>query len=145
MAVTEVQVASLRSFLAGDPGEGVQLTRRLVESGHTEGYGELVYAAFVTAVRRRFSPTWTIPKIVRFVATARANLLGNDVEVDPQAAEAVIRRALGDSVATVSEDKATARAQIFLLFELIDDEELDSAGLDTFLAEARSLANRLMS
>jgi hypothetical protein len=114
-----------------------------MESGDVAGYGELVYAAFVAAVRRRFSPTWTLPKVIRFVAAARADLLQDGIEIDPRTAETLIRRALGDGIATRLEEEARVRAQIFLLIQLIDDEGLDDAGLDAFLAQARSLADQL--
>jgi hypothetical protein len=37
------------------------------------------------------------------------------------------------------------RSQIVLLAALIADEQLDDAGLDTFLGSARKLADQLMS
>lgn len=143
MAISDKQVASLRAFLAHEPSEFVHLTRPLMESTDAEGYGELVYAAFALTVRRRFSPSWTIPDVVRVVATIRARLLETEVDVDPRAAETLIRRVLGDSVAGDFDDEAKSRAQIFVLAELVDDEELDDAALDAFLVEARALADQL--
>lgn len=139
------QIAALRAFLAPEPDKAEQLTKQLVEAGDAEGYGELVYAAFAVAVRRRFSPTWTISDIIRLVATARARLLDDAIAIDPHTAEVLIRRALGDSIATELEEEARARAQIFLLSELISDEELDVAGLNEFLAQARALAGQLIA
>ncbi|MCO6009404.1 hypothetical protein NE236_30980 [Actinoallomurus purpureus] len=136
-------MAALRAFLAFDPDEGVRLTKRLVEVGPVGGYGELVYAAFVTAIRRRFHPGWTIADVIRLVATMRARRLDPGIEIDTRAAEILIRRALGETVAGELGDETEARAQIFLLAELVADEELDDAGLDEFLAQARPLANQL--
>jgi hypothetical protein len=82
----------LRAFLALQADEVERLTKQLVDARHVEGYGELVYAAFVTAVRRRFSPTWTIPDAIRFVATVLARLLDNEIEIDPLTAEILVRR-----------------------------------------------------
>jgi hypothetical protein len=141
--VTDEQLAALRAFLTIDTEGTERLARHLMESGDVAGYGELVYAAFVAAVRRRFSPTWTLPKVIRFVAAARADLLQDGIEIDPRTAETLIRRALGDGIATRLEEEARVRAQIFLLIQLIDDEGLDDAGLDAFLAQARSLADQL--
>jgi hypothetical protein len=143
MPVTDEQVAALRSFLALNAAEAERMTRQLVAADHLNGYGELVYAAFVTAARRRFSPIWSIPDVIRFVASARAELLEDDVDIDPRTSESLIRRAIGDRVTAELDETASARAQLFLLSELIFDEQLDDAGLDTFLAQARSIADQL--
>lgn len=143
MVVSDDQVAALRAFLVLEPYETERLTKQLVDTGHLAGYGELVYAAFVTAVRRRLSSAWTMPDIIRFVATARARLLDDEIDIDPRTAEILMRRVLGDRIAADLEEKASARAQIFLLGELINDEALDDAGLDDFLTMARRLADQL--
>jgi hypothetical protein len=143
MAVSDEQVAALRAFLTLQPDEAERLTEQLAAVGALDGYGALVYAAFVTAIRRRFSPTWTIPYVIRFVATARARLLKNEIEIDPRAAEILMRRALGDSIVAELDEEARTRAQIFLLGEMVVDEQLDDAGLDAFLATARVLADQL--
>jgi hypothetical protein len=141
--VGDEQVGALRAFLALQPDEVERLTKQLVDARRVEGYGELVYAAFVTAVRRRFSPTWTIPDVIRFVATVRARLLDDEIEIDPLTAEILVRRALGDGIAAELDGEARTRAQIFLLGELVVDEQLDNAELDAFLATARVLADQL--
>lgn len=142
MPVTDEQVAALRALLALNSPEAERLTRQLVEADRLDGYSQLVYAAFVTAARRRFSPTWTISDIVRFVAAARAELLADDVDVDPRTSEILIRRAIGDHVATEVDMEASAHAQLLLLGELIVDERLADTSLDTFLTQARSLADQ---
>jgi hypothetical protein len=143
MVVSDDQVAALRAFLALEPYETERLTKQLVETDRLEGYGELVYAAFVAAVRRRFSPTWTVPDVIRFVGTARARLLNDEIEIDPRTAEILMRRALGDGIVAERDEEARTRAQIFLLGEMVVDEELDDDGLDEFLATARVLADQL--
>lgn len=52
MAVSDTQIASLRAFLSNDPHEGMRLAGSLVDSDDADGFGELLYAAFVTAVRQ---------------------------------------------------------------------------------------------
>lgn len=141
--VSDKQVEALRAFLALQPDDAERLARQLADARHFEGYGELIYAAFVTAVRRRLSPTWTIPDVIRFVATTRARLLNEEIEIDPRTAEILMRRALGDVIAAELDEEARTRAQIFLLGELVVDEQLDDAGLDALLATARTLADQL--
>ncbi|HEY0541924.1 MAG TPA: hypothetical protein VGD53_26390 [Actinoallomurus sp.] len=144
MALSDEHVAALRGFLAFEPDEGVRLTGRLAQTDDLQSYGVLIYAAFVTAVRRRFSPTWTVPEVIGFVASVRARLLGDEIEIDPRAAELLMRRALGDSVTGDLDDETKARAQILVLAELIADEQLNASGLDQFMGQARALADQLV-
>jgi len=66
-------------------------------------------------------------------------------ELDPDVAERVIRVVLEDApVDDLSRDAITG-AQLLLLIGLIADAQLDDEGLDQFLAEARKLADQLMS
>jgi hypothetical protein len=143
VAVTDEQVAALRAFLAPESDDAEQLTEQLIESKRLAGYGELVYAAFVSTLRRRFSPAWTVSAVIRFVAVTRAELLEDAIDIDPRTAEVLIRRALGDGVVTDLDEEARARAQIFLLCAMVADAEFDDAELDTFLAQSRSLAEQL--
>jgi hypothetical protein len=55
MVVTDEQVAALRAYLVPDLGEAERLNLHLVTMGGQDGYGHFVYAAFVEAVRNRFS------------------------------------------------------------------------------------------
>jgi hypothetical protein len=141
--VSDEQVAALRAFLALDADEAEFLTHRLVESNRLEGYGELVSAAFAAATRRRFSSGWKIADVIRIVASVRGRLINEGIEMDTRAAEVLMRRALGEKIAVELDEEVSARAQIFLLSELTLDEGLDDAELDTFLATARKLADRL--
>jgi hypothetical protein len=143
MPVSDEQVEALRAFLALESDQVRRLTKQLVEAGRAEGYGELVYAAFVSAIRRHFSPTWTLTEVIRFVASMRTRLLADDTDIDPLTAEILIKRALGDRIATELDEKSRARVQILLLIELVADETLDDVGLDAFLAQARSLADQM--
>lgn len=145
MAITDEHVAALRAFLVSDSDQAGRLTKQLVETGQVEGYGELIYAAFCAAVRRRFSPSWTLPEVIRFVASVRACLRQNGVDVEPHTTEILIRRALGDNVAAKLGEEAKARAQVLVLPQLIRGEGLDGAELDALLAEARTLADQLLN
>lgn len=140
MPVTAEQARALRAFLAFDPIYE-RLTRELAASGRWPGFGELVYSAFVTAVRRRFGPTWTSAQVVRFTAQVRNGLRADDVDLDPLATEILIRQALGDPVTSNHDDDNHAQVMLFMLGELISEEHLGDAGLDAFLAEARALAD----
>src|SRR5262249_52359867 len=97
----------------------------------------LVHAAFITAVRRKFSPTWNVADIIRFVAAARAERGEGADDIDPRAAEHLIRRALGDRVADGLDQGTKGGGQILLLVTLVEAEQLGD-----FLVEARVLADQ---
>jgi hypothetical protein len=146
MAITDAQVAALRAYLTQDPDEAERLNGRLRQTGDLEGYGTLVWAAFVLAVRRRFAPEWTVPDVVKYVADVRARWGRDEDDFDPRTAEILMRRALDDWLEADLDEMARGRAQIFLLSELIADNGLDEAtGLDSFMAEARALGDQMIN
>jgi hypothetical protein len=142
MLVTAAQVAALRAYLVLDLFEADRLNRQLVQTDDLDGYGELVYAAFVTAARRKFSPTWTVADIIRFVANARAQRGGDADDINPRAAENLIRRALDDHVADEVDQETKARTQILLLAALVEDQQLSDADLDEFLGTVHMLTSQ---
>lgn len=147
MAVTDADAAALRSYLAkGDDGaDWKQQHEQLYQMGDPRGYGALVYATFVTAVRRRFSPTWTMAEVIQFVALVRRALDDDRAAVDPITAENLIRRALGDHVSDNAGEEAKAISQLILLVALVAEAGLDSIGLDQLLSEARAMADQIVS
>ena len=143
-AVSGQQIAALRASLKLHAGQAQDLRASLIRAGDLHGFGELVYAAFLLAVRRRFGPEWTPADVVRYVGSVRAHGPKDD-DFDPLAAETLIGRALGGDPPPVADEEARAAAQAILLITLIIDLELDAAGLDRFLAEARELADRWLA
>jgi hypothetical protein len=117
---------------------------RLIGSGDLEGFGELLYAAFVVAVRRYFAPEWSRGDVVRYVGSVRARGPADD-DIDPVTAEKLILRALGADELLEAGEEAKVEVQTLLLGILVIDLGLDVAGLDGFLAEARELADRWLS
>lgn len=142
MIVTDEQVAALRSYLEGEPEEYTPLHQNLIDTGSVEGYGVLVYAAFVLAVRREYGPTYNPADIIRYVAEVRAFLSDLPDLLHPRAAENLIRRALGDPVTDDLDQETKARAQLVLLTVLVGDAQLDAAALEEFLEVARTTADR---
>jgi hypothetical protein len=143
-AVSGQQVAALRTALMLDQGRAHELRAGLVRAGGLQGFGELAYAAFLLAVRRRFGPAWTRGDVVRYVGSVRAHGPDDD-DFDPLAAETLILRALGGGAPPVAGEEAAATPQAILLIVLIIELELDVGGLDRFLTEARELADRWLA
>jgi hypothetical protein len=143
-AVSGQQVAALRASLMLDAPQAQAQRTRLTQSGDLHGFTELVDAAFLLAARRRFAPAWTRADIVRYVGSVRAHGPADD-DIDPLAAEALILRALGTDQRPSADKEAIAAAQAVLLITLIADLQLDTAGLDRFLTQARGLADQWLS
>jgi hypothetical protein len=143
MPVTDEHVAALRAHLALRPDDFRVRHEQVIQSGDVAGYGALIHGAFVSAVRRRFAPMWTVPDVIRCVVSVRVSLHEADIDIDPRVSEVLIRRALGEGLDADLDAEAVGRAQFFLLSELISTENLDETGLDEFLADARSLAGHL--
>jgi hypothetical protein len=111
------------------------------QSGRWSGYNELITAAFVKAVIRRFGTRYTLPDIVEYVAEVRTRFRDPDRGIDPNVAERLIRKALGEGTVRGIDTKTLIHTEGVLLAALIMDEQLDDATLDTFLAEARAIAD----
>ena len=147
MAVTDQQVASLRAFLTArseqDAERAGQMFTRLARSGAAEGIGELIYATFVVAARRKFAPRRTLADDVRYVSHLRAGNAEDTNELDPTAAENQLRIALGEQIAPHPSEEGRGTAQIILLLELTHDLRLTASELDELLSQARTLAEQL--
>jgi hypothetical protein len=74
--VSGQQVATLRAALASDAARAQEWRAHLIRSGDLDGFSELVYAAFVVAVRRYFAPAWTRADVVRYVGSVRGPRAG---------------------------------------------------------------------
>ncbi len=145
MPVTDEQVAAMRAYLNGDADLYHRLHGQLNRDEARTGYTALLTAAFVEAVERRFGKTGTPSDVVTFVADVRSRSDRLAEEIDPQAAELLIRAALtGDDIDDL--DAGTIGGlYVVLLAGLISDEQLDDARLDDFLGEARKLADQWIS
>lgn len=145
MPVTDRQMVLLMAHLAGKKKVAQRVRTELATSGTAEGFAELVYAAFVIAARRRFSPTWTHPDVIRFVTQVRALLSEHPDVLDPYAAEHQLRSALGEKLTSHPPAKDRASAQVILLDALVQSADLADTELSDLLNQARGLADRLLS
>ncbi|MEU6036394.1 hypothetical protein ABZ801_13375 [Actinomadura sp. NPDC047616] len=147
MKVSDDHVSAMRACLAGDDEESQRLHRQLIADGATSGYGQFLSAAFVTAVRRRFSPTWSWGEVIRYVAGLRSVLGGDRDRLDPLVAENLMRHALGDESLNIKaldkvDDETKAHAQLMILMALASDANFDDSALDDLLNSARKFAEQ---
>ena len=140
MRATEGQAAA-RALIAGDEHDFVQLTARLSDADMYPCQ-LLLEAALALAATRRFG-SFTDGELIRYVARIRAGTRGRaeDMDLDPLAAEAALRRALGQPAPGTGDPWMRLRSVVALLRVLVSDLELDEAGVDGILAEARTLTD----
>lgn len=146
MPVTDDEVAALRAFLSGDLDLYHQIRRGLDHSAATRASDSApVAAAFFEAVDRRFGDSGTAADVISYVADVRARSGEVAEQVDPQAAERLIRAVMTDE--TIADIDTETKGRVFIVFlgALISDEQLDDDGLDAFLAQARKTADGFLS
>jgi len=135
MAVTDDQAAALRAYLTAHTDIAASDAERrfltLAKTGRLDEIGALVCGAFAAAVRRRFSPTWTSPELVRFVADFRSSSAEAAELLSPSAAENQLREVLGDKQAVRPPEEARARAQFLLLAALCATLRIETKGPPT--------------
>ena len=141
MPVTDDQVATLRAYLAGEFHLYERLHGQLDPTAAKTGFSALLTAAFFEAVDRRFAQSGTAADVVEFVGAVRARSDELAEELDPRAAERVIRAILIDEDVADIDAAIKINTQFLLLYPLVEDAHLDDAGLDDLLAEARKLAD----
>jgi hypothetical protein len=145
MAVTDLQVATLRAQLAGDPEEHRRLLARFDERSDGRPYVTLTNAAFVEAVDRKFPGDAGADDIIAFVADVRSRSEQVAGSLDPRVAERVLLAAVTGAEVSDLDPRQVRRSQRVLLNALVVDADLDGADLDEFMATARGLADRLLS
>jgi hypothetical protein len=148
MAVTDEQVATLQAQLAGDVDEHRRLLERLDPVAARTGYTALITAAFFQAVDRRFvrnGRTVDDSEIIQFVGSLRARSKEAGESIDPVAAERLIKHSLGHGSITDLDGKTVLATRMLMLAGLVADEQFNAASLDSFLAEAREVAEELKS
>ncbi|MGH3739757.1 MAG: hypothetical protein ACRDT1_00285 [Micromonosporaceae bacterium] len=133
----------VRSLVREDFKRFDKRVRDLEKRQDDEGCGEFLGSCFFLAAVRRFDPDDAVVDIIRFVANTRIvyDLTGRDI--DPTAAERLIRTALGEHDPLEDLDAHKVRKlEIVLVHKLLIDEDLDDEGLDDLLHDAELLAQR---
>lgn len=134
----------VRELLAGDLRAYPERTAVLDEPGWN-AFGEIVGAAFYSAVGRRFGAEHEDGEIGVFVESAAGPYTGSPVAVDVSAAEALVRSVLGDE-ATVGavleelDEPDLARIELVLLRKLLDDGGPEGQSVDAVVSSAQDEA-----
>jgi hypothetical protein len=144
MAVTDEQVAALRAQLAGDLEEHHRLFTQLTPSDVRSGYRALASAAFCVAAERRFPNGSTAADVIEYVGDVRGRTQAA-AQMDPRTAERVILAVVTDEPLEDVDPRTSFEIQLLLLAAMTADAQLDAAGLDAFLVEARKLADQWLA
>ncbi|TDC01464.1 hypothetical protein E1091_02825 [Micromonospora fluostatini] len=132
----------IRTMVKGDHAANDQVEARLDQLGW-EGFPTLLGAVFYYAVNRRFDDRTAPGEIIRFVADMRATVPPGVPEIDPAAAEALIRAALDPDVETDVEPQMGGRIQGLAIIRILGGGDVSDAELDALLVDAAALASRV--
>lgn len=135
-----------KAYFMGDDQGAAALTIRLSDAD-ARAYALLLQAVLSLAARRRFAPDCNDGDVIRYVAKVRigTDARTEDLDLDPKAAEAVLRHALGTPTPLEADAQTQMRAVMALLTVVLSELDLDESGIDEFLDGARKLAGRWMS
>lgn len=138
--IRDEHVAALHSLLKGEP-DAWELSQ--ITESEAIAYTVTLYAAFSVAVRRKFSPIYSVSQVIRFVADMRIRLRDDANIVHPRVAEEMIREALGDPTLEsmdLPDGETVIAAEAAILLALLDEAELDEAGLEEFIKDSTEFA-----
>jgi hypothetical protein len=144
MPVTDEVVAPLRAQLAGKPEEHQQLFALLDPVSVRTVYRALVMAAFFLATERRFAKGTGDAEVIEFVSDVRSRSVSLAQAIDPRTAERIIQAVYTNEQIDDIDPRKAWEIQLLLLAGLIGDEQLDDAGLENFLSQARKLADQML-
>lgn len=144
MFVTDDHVKALRAMLAGEMEEYDEIADRIMATESPRYFNVILASAFTIAVHRRFGKGYTLPDIIQFVADQRTQFDEAADIFDPLVAEHLLLSVLTGEPVDEVDEVAKAEAEVGLLVGLVDDQDLDEAGINEFVDEARKGAERIM-
>lgn len=147
MSITDDHVAVLRAQLAGDREEHLRLMEQLDSNEANVLYTALVAAAFIEAAERHFIKDGKAAdnsEVIEFVARVRETDDTSSDLINAQVAESMILDLLGKGRMADADPDTKFGHQTVLLAALVGEEQFTLTELDSFLNDARTLANELL-
>jgi hypothetical protein len=143
MQVTDQAFQVLRALLAEPQEEILNRARQLTDADMPAFEGLLEVAVSVAACQR-FAAGYTDADVIKYVARVRAGtgFRDEDMALDPAAAEATLRRALGKPIPAVTAPWDRLRARVALLTVLAIDLDLDESAVEALLTQARAIVDQ---
>ncbi|TYB46629.1 hypothetical protein [Actinomadura chibensis] len=148
--IGDEHIALLREFLCGDTEEPVGYGESITDND-VVAHNLLSYSAFAVAVLRKFSPTYSVPEIIKYVAELRKVVVDEEsLHINPRVAEGMIRevlqdKTLKDAAPFGADDEAVARAGFLVLLDFFHNADLDGPALEEFLQESADYARWLLA
>jgi hypothetical protein len=99
----------------------------------------------VTAAERRFARDVRPVEVIEFVGNVRLTSPQVADQVDPVIAERVITAVFNDDSLDDIDARESFQIQLLLMVAIVGGENLDDAGLDAFLVQARKLADQWLA
>jgi hypothetical protein len=142
MHVTDQAFQVLNALLAEPEQETLNRARQLTDAG-MPAFEALLEVAVSVAACQRFAAGCTDGNVIRYVARIRAGtgVRDEDIVLDPAAAEATLRRAVGKPIPAVTDPWARIRPNVALLTVLASDLDLDEPAVEALLAQARAIVD----
>jgi hypothetical protein len=137
MAKSE-HLALLRAMARGNFEEQSDLSNALHASGDLDGYGEVIGAAFLLAIRMQFQDRFSPDDVIRLVADTRTMVDVTGDVINPRIAERVVRAALGEEgLLAGAPEGSIVESQIAVCSFLAAEERLGDP--DAFVADVKKL------
>ena len=137
-------VEALHSYLSGDTEAWKALNDRITCDEIAASYMSLIYGAFVAAVRRKFSSSYSLVEVVRYVADLRIRIGADGGGINGRVAENLIRDVVGDPDLRKDPDfqdpYSVVPAELAILADLVFEASYDDAGLREFVRDSTRLA-----
>lgn len=146
MLVTDDMVAAVRAYLMADKEEARQRNAALDRSRDaTTAYKAMIMATFVVAVERKFSERSSREEIIEYVANVRSRGPDMPTLLDPTASERMIAWVISDEDTKDIDARMEFNIWTYFATAIVNDEGIYDQALDDFLAEARDVANDMLS
>lgn len=141
MPEDEKPVTTLRALLNKDFDRYKELLQSL-DRAESRDFLRLTSTAFLEIADRKFGSGNAAAAVVEWVAKIRSESEVAAKAFDPVLSEQVLLFVLGKSEGQNLSGGQIRDAELLLLPMLVDDQGLDSAGVDELLSAARSLAEQ---
>ncbi|MEV4630431.1 hypothetical protein AB0J90_29625 [Micromonospora sp. NPDC049523] len=140
MKIKPEMVEYIRTMVKGDHEANDRIEAELDAQGW-DNFPTLLGAVFYFSVNRRLSPKATAGEIMLFVAEMRAAAPSGS-QIDPTAAEKLVRAALDPSIDISVEPQMVGRIQGMTILHILSNPEVTDQDLETLLANSVDASNQ---
>ncbi|WP_326561268.1 hypothetical protein [Micromonospora sp. NBC_01796] len=140
MKIKPEMVDYIRTMVKGDHEANDRIEAELDAEGW-DNFSTLLGAVFYYAVHRRLNAKATAGEIILFVAEMRAAAPSGS-QIDPTAAEELVRAALDPSIDISLEPQMVGRTQGLAILHILSSPDVTNQELETLLGRAVDASNQ---